>query len=158
MIDPFEYEKTRSKTSSLNKVTDGGLDTSALDAPLKKLNHFDPNPEFVHYLKKTKPFTEAFQKKVGRVDNSNHNKADFQSEAIGQLGSMSSKYEVKQSVDVMDRSNASVLIGKYLDNAVGFVPRMDETVDSIDNLPVDEPVLQPGITFIDSRKNMATKF
>ena len=158
MIDPFEYDKTRATTKPLNTVTDGGLDTSALDAPLKKLNHFDKVPDFDRFVVGQKPFTDAHQKRLGRVSNLNHSKSDYQSEAIGQLGSKTSEYEVKGDSTITDRANASVLLSRYLDGAVGFVPKVVDTVESIENLPVSEPVLQPGITFIDSRKNMATTF
>jgi hypothetical protein len=157
MIDPFEYEQTRTVARVNKNVTDGKLDDSLVDRPLQKLNNFDKVSEFEHYLVEKKPFTDAYEKRVGRVGGRDNHKSDFQSEAIGQLGSMSSGYEVTPSVDVMVRPNASSLIGSYLDKSVGFVPNMMDTVHPIDNLNVDEPVLQPGITFIDSRKNMATR-
>lgn len=158
MIEPFEYEKTRSKPTIKEGVTDGGLDTSMLDRPLKKLNHFDPTPEFEHYRAAQAPFSKAFQERVGRVDSRDTNKADFQSEAIGQLGSLNSEYNVTGYNDLESRANASVLISRYLDKSVGFVPDLMETVESVENIKVDAPALQPGITFIDSRKNMAAQF
>ena len=158
MIEPFEYEKTRCEARIRENVTDGGLDTSLLDRPLKKLNHFDSVPEFEHYRERNAPFTKAHQERVGRVSSTEEHKADQQSEAIGQLGSMNSGYDVSPSVDVMNRPNASSLIHSYLDRDVSFVPQMVNTMEPIENMAVDEPALQPGISFIDSRKNMATRF
>jgi len=158
MIEPFEYEKTRTKTHVRESVTDGGLATSLLDRPLKKLNHWDPTPDFEHYLEKEEPFSKAFQQRVGRVEPRENKKADFQSEAIAQLGSINSGYEVSSYSDLESRANASVLIGQYLDRTVGFVPEIMNTVESVENIKADDPVLNPGISFIDSRKNMATRF
>jgi hypothetical protein len=158
MIEPFEYEKTRSEPRIRENVTDGGLDTSLLDRPLKKLNHFDPTPEFERYLAEQEPFSKAHRERVGRVEPRENKKGDFQSEAIGQLGSMNSGYDVTPFGDLESRPNASVLIGNYLDRTVSFVPEMVNTVESVQNIKVDDPVLQPGISFIDSRKNMATRF
>jgi hypothetical protein len=158
MIEPFEYEKTRSEPKIRENVTDGGLDTSLLDRPLKRLNHFDPTPEFEQYLAEQEPFSKAHRERVGRVDPRDNKKADFQSEAIGQLGSMNSEYAVTTFDDLEKRANASVLISNYLDKSVGFVPDMMNTVESVENIKVDAPVLQPGISFIDSRKNMSTRF
>lgn len=157
MIEPFEYEKTRSEASLRENVTDGGLDTSVLDRPLKRLNNFDSTPDIVHYREKSAPFTKAHQERVGRVSGREEHKSDQQSESLGQLGSLSSGYEVAPGPEVMNRPNASSLIHSYLDRDVSFVPQMTNTMEPIENMSVQEPALQPGITFIDSRKNMATR-
>jgi hypothetical protein len=57
-----------------------------------------------------------------------------------------------------ERASASQLLGQYLDRSVNFLPQMLDPEESITNLRVHEPVLQPGISFIDSRKNVATRF
>lgn len=158
MIEPFEYEKTRSKGTVRENVTDGKLDSSLLDRPLKALNHFDATPEFEHYAAGNAPFTKAHQERVGRVDANENHKAEQQSEAIAQLGSLVAGYDVAGADRVMNRPSASSLIATYLDRQVSFVPQFHETEESIDTIRVSEPVLQPGISFIDSRKNKATSF
>jgi len=159
MIEPFEYERTRPKVSiSENKVEDSRLETSLLDSQLENLNNFNPKGENQKFVEEQAPFSKAFQERVGRVLNENHNKSHYQSEAIAQLGSMNSEYDVSEFRNLKSRDNASVLMSRYLDSDVDFVPKMLSTVHSVDNLSPDEPVLSPGITFIDSRKNMATKF
>lgn len=156
MIEPFEYEQKHIKPVISENVTDGALDTSVLDRPIKKLNNFSKVPDFEEYLAKVAPFTKAHQEEGGRVKGSDNNKADFQSEAITQLGSMVSGYDTVEAVE--DERNASQRIHAYLDTEVDFTPNFMETTHPIDNVGVDEPVLQPGISFIDSRKNKATRF
>jgi len=157
MIEPFEYEKTRVETSiPAGRVKNDSLDTSAHDKPLGKLNHFDKTPEDEHFLRDQRPFTKHFQEEFGRVDEKENNKADFQTEVWGAEGSMNDQYDVTQAS--ARRENASVLISRYLDSAVTYVPEMKNTVKPIDMLGIKEPVLQPGISFVDSRKNMAVHF
>lgn len=157
MIEPFEYEKTRAEPKIReSKVENDRLDSSAYDHALGKLNHFDKTPQDEHFLRMQRPFTEHFQDEFGRVKGKENNKADFQSEVWGAEGTMNSGYEVTQGD--MKSENASSIIHKYLDSSVSFVPDMMETVQSIDNLPAHEPALQPGISFVDSRKYMATRF
>lgn len=156
MIEPFEYEKKHLKPRVTSGLTDGGLDTSLLDRPLQKLNHFSKEDDFTSYLEASVPFTKAHQERVGRVHASDNNKSDFQSEAIAQLGSLVSGYDTVGE-EVRDM-NASQRLHNYLDREVGFIPTFHETIEAIDNVKVDEPVLQPGITFVDSRKNVATRF
>jgi len=156
MIEPFEYEKKHMKPSVTEGVTDGGLDTSLLDRPIQKLNNFSRVSDFDHYLSESSPYTKAHQERVGRVHEEENNKSDFQSEAIAQLGSLVSGYDtVKED---MGDGNASEKLHKYLDREVGFIPTFRETIQPIENVKVDEPVLQPGISFVDSRKNVATGF
>lgn len=158
MIEPFEYEKTRSKRDVRENVTDGKLDSSLLDRPLKRLNHFDGVSEFDRYAAASAPFTKAHQERVGRVGENESHKADQQSEAIGQLGSLDAGYDMTGAELGKERSNASQLLSQYLDRTVNFLPQMRDPEESITNLRVHEPVLQPGISFIDSRKNVATRF
>jgi len=159
MIEPFEYEKTVSQVNMREgAVKNDLLDVSTLDKPLHKLNNFKRKAEHASFLEVQKPFTESFQKEVGRVKEGNKNKAFFQDESIATRGSMVSGYDTREMKGVVDRENASVLISRYLDSEVGYVPPVMETVDSIANLRASEPVLVPGISFIDSRKNMATQF
>ena len=157
MIEPFEYEQKHLKPSVTQGVTDGGLDTSLLDAPIKKLNNFSKVSDFDRYLDSVQPYTKAHQERVGRVSARDNNKSDFQSEAITQLGSLVSGYAT-ESGDVDGGGNASSRIHTYLDREVGFTPSFMETIHPIDNVKVDDPVLQPGISFVDSRKNLATRF
>ena len=56
------------------------------------------------------------------------------------------------------KESASVLIHRYLDGEVQYVPEMKDTVKPVTNIKVTDPVLQPGISFVDSRKNMAVHF
>ncbi len=160
MIEPFELEKNRTDaTLGVGEVTDGNLDTSILDRPLKRLNNFDPTDPFERYLREQEPYTRAHQDRVGRVPGRNDHKSDFQGEEqIGERGTLVSEYDMVEGGGGGRRENASVLIHNYLDSEVGYVPSMMETIHPITNLKVDEPVLEPGITFIDSRKNMATRF
>lgn len=157
MIEPFEYEKTRIETSiPTGKLKSDSLDTSRYDRPLGKLNHFDKTPEAEHFLRREAPFTKHFQEEFGRVESKENNKADYQSEVWGAEGSMNAQYDV---TDVASkRENASVLIHRYLDEFVSYVPEMKDTVNPIDRIRIGEPVLQPGISMVDSRKNMATSF
>ena len=156
MIEPFEYEKKHMKPTVTEGVTDGGLDTSLLDRPIQKLNNFSGVSDFDRYLDMTSPYTKVHQNQVGRVNAEENNKSDFQSEAIAQLGSLVSGYETVGE-EVGD-ANASQRLHKYLDKEVVFTPAFKETIDAIDNVKVDDPVLQPGISFVDARKNLATKF
>lgn len=156
MIEPFEYEKKHIKPKVTEGVTDGGLDTSLLDRPIQKLNNFSGVPDYERYLSETSPYTQAHQERVGRVRAEENNKSDFQSEAIAQLGSLVSGYETVG--EDMGESNASQRLHSYLDREVGFIPEFRETIKPIENVKVDEPVLQPGISFVDSRKNVATRF
>ena len=156
MIEPFEYEKKHIKPVVANKVTDGGLDTSLLDTPIKKLNNFSGVSDFDRYLDETRPYTQAHQERVGRVGDRDNHKSDFQSEALAQLGSLVSGYDTVG--EESGSQNASMRIHSYLDKEVGFTPSFMETIHPIENVKVDDPVLQPGISFVDSRKNVATKF
>ena len=158
MIEPFEYEKKHMKPVVSENITDGGLDTSLLDAPMKKLNNWSKVPDFESYIADTQPYTRAHQEHVGRVMDGDNNKSDYQSEAISQLGSLVSGYDTKGGAVAESGGNASNRIHTYLDKEVGFIPRFMETIDSINNVKIDDPVLQPGISFIDSRKNVATRF
>jgi len=159
MIEPFEYEKTRTQTSiGESSVKNDRLDTTVLDKQLNNLNNFKSKSEYQSFLEAQRPYTEKHQKSMGRVSDMNKHKAFYQDEAIATRGSMVSDYETRGEGDVLNRENASVLIGRYLDNEVRYVPPQMMTVDSIDNIRISEPALQPGITFIDSRKNMATTF
>ena len=157
MIEPFEYEKTRHEVNiNENKVKNDRLDTSLHDSALGKLNHFDSVPESEHFLRKQTPFTKAYQEDVGRVMDKNSNKAEYQDEVWGTKGSMNSGYDV--TLGTKKKESASVLIHRYLDGEVQFVPEMLDTVKPISNIKVTDPVLQPGISFVDSRKNMAGHF
>ena len=149
MIEPFEYEKTRIETSiKPGRVKNDYLDKSRLDHPLGKLNHFDKVPEDEHFLRN--------QEEFGRVSVVENNKSDFQSEVWAAEGSMNAEYAVTNTTAV--KENASVLIHRYLDSDSHFVPEMKNTVNPIELLRIDEPALQPGISFVDSRKNMAVHF
>lgn len=157
MIEPFEYENTKSQVNLRDStVKNDRLDASALDAPLRKLNHFKQKAEHQSFQETQHPFTQSFQKEVGRVRDGDRHKSHFQDEAIASRGSLVSGYDVLHQNNVMERENASVLISKYLDGQVQYVPPMMEVVKSVENIKSSDPVLQPGITFIDSRKNMAT--
>jgi hypothetical protein len=158
MIDPFEYEKNKTQVNIRDSaVKDDRLDVSVLDRPLQKLNHFESESEHSKFLRKEKPFTNVFEKEVGRVPDRDTHKSAYQGEGIGQKGSMVSEYDTVETMDVGDRENASVLIHKYLDKEVNYVLPMLNTIDSVENIRVTAPIMTPGITFIDSRKNMATR-
>ena len=158
MIEPFEYENTKTQVKMRDStVKNDRLDESSLDTQLRKLNHFKQKAEHQSFLDTQKPFSKAFQDRVGRVSESDSHKAFFQDESLASKGSMVKDYETKESKEAMSRENASVLISRYLDSEVSYVPSMLNTVESVENIKVSDPVLQPGITFIDSRKNMATK-
>lgn len=159
MLEPFEYEKTRSDVSIReSKVQDGSLDTSLLDSQLENLNNFSKISENEKFLRDQAPFTKSFQEEFGRVTNDNVHKSHFQSEAIAQLGSITSEYDINEFRNLKSRDNASVLISNYLDKEVGFVPGMLSTVNPVEKIKIDDPIMSPGISFIDSRKNMATHF
>lgn len=157
MIEPFEYEKTKSQVEMRDStVKSDSLETSPLDSQLRILNNFKAKDEHQTFLEGQRPFTDSFQKEVGRVKEGNSHKSFYQDEAIAARGSMVSDYDVVGS-SVSGRETASVLISKYLDSQVSYVPPQMVTVNGIDNLRTTEPVLQPGITFIDSRRNMAAR-
>lgn len=159
MIDPFEYEQTRSEVNIReSKVERDSLDTTVLDRALGKLNNFSSRQPHEAFVEEQRPFTQAFQEEFGRVKPLNSAKADYQSEVLGAKGAMNSEYEVSGTQNVMSRENASSLIHKYLDRQVTYVPPTLETVDPIDKIRIDEPALQPGISFIDSRKYLASRF
>jgi len=159
MIEPFEYEKTNSKVKvHESTVKNDDLDESLLDRQLENLNHFQGRSEDAMFLEKEKPFTNAFQDQFGRVTKVNENKSHWQSEAIAARGSIASEYSVASFRNGGERQSASVLIGSYLDREVNHLNPMMETVMPVENIRLQDPVLQPGITFIDSRKNKATTF
>ena len=159
MIDPFEYEQTRTDAPIReNKVERDSLDTSTLDRALGRLNNFSSKPQHESFVEEQAPFTAAFQEEFGRVQPLNMAKSDYQSEVLGTKGVMHADYDVSETRNVVSRDNASMLIHKYLDKDVGYTPPVLETVEPVDRLRIDEPVLQPGISFIDSRKNMAVHF
>jgi len=159
MIDPFEYEQTRTDAPIReSKVERDSLDTTILDRALGRLNNFSSKPQHESFVEEQAPFTAAFQEEFGRVQPLNMAKSDYQSEVLGTKGAMHSDYDVSESRNVVSRDNASMLIHKYLDKDVGYTPPVLETVEPVDRLRIDEPVLQPGISFIDSRKNMAVHF
>lgn len=158
MIEPFEYEQTKTQVNLRESVVKNDhLDETMLDRPLRKLNHFKKKAEHESFLDLQRPFTTAFEKSVGRVKDSDNAKSHFQDEFLASKGSMVTDYETKESEGVLNRENASVLIGRYLDSQVQYVPPIMDTVNSVENIKASDPVLQPGITFIDSRKNMATR-
>lgn len=158
MIEPFEYEQTKSQVAIRDStVKNDRLDESALDTPLRKLNHFKKKSEHQSFLDLQRPFSNAFEKSVGRVQDSDNAKSHFQDEFLASKGSMVTDYDTRESKEVMDRENASVLIAHYLDKQVQYVPPIMDTTKSVENIKASDPVLQPGITFIDSRKNMATR-
>jgi len=158
MIEPFEYEKTKTQVKMRDStVKNDRLDVSALDKPLRKLNHFKEQTEHQTFLDTQKPFSKAFQDSVGRVKEVDSHKSFFQDESLASKGGMVKDYETRESKEAMSRENASVLLSRYLDYEVSYVPSMLNTIDSVENIKVSDPVLQPGMTFIDSRKNMATK-
>jgi hypothetical protein len=157
MIEPFEYEKTRHEVSIReNKIENDKLDTSLHDRALGKLNHFDSVPENERFLAGQAPFTKAYQEDVGRVKERNNNKSEYQDEVWGTKGSLNSGYDV--TMGQKKKESASVLIHRYLDGEVQYVPEMKDTVKPVTNIKVTDPVLQPGISFVDSRKNMAVHF
>lgn len=159
MIDPFEYEQTRSKVSIReSKVERDDLDSTVLDRALGKLNNFSTKPQHDAFVEAQRPFTAAFQEEFGRVKMGNMAKSDYQTEVLDTKGAMHSEYDVSVLKQVESRDNASTLIHKYLDSEVQYTPPTLDTVDAIDSVRIDEPVLQPGISFIDSRKNMAVRF
>lgn len=159
MIDPFEYEQTRTDVSIReSKVERDTLDTSVLDRALGKLNNFSRRGEHEEFVERQAPFTKTFQEDFGRVAPLNTAKSDFQSEALATKGSMNAEYNLTEQRNIVSRDNASVLIHKYLDKDVDYVPPVLESVAPLDRVKIDEPVLQPGISFIDSRKNMAVRF
>jgi hypothetical protein len=159
MIDPFEYEQTRTDAPIReNKVERDSLDTSTLDRALGRLNNFSAKSQHDVFVGEQAPFTKVFQEDFGRVQPLNMAKSDYQSEVLGTKGTMHADYDVSESHNVVSRDNASVLIHKYLDKEVGYTPPVLETVEPVARLRIDAPILQPGISFIDSRKNMAVTF
>ena len=158
MIEPFEYEKTKTQVNLRDStVKNDTLDESSLDTQLRKLNHFKKKGEFDSFLETEKPFTSNFKDRIGRVKEGDRNKSFYQDENVAARGSMVTDYETREMSNVIDRESASVLISRYLDSEVGYVPPRMETVDAVENIKASDPVLTPGITFIDSRKNMATR-
>lgn len=155
MIDPFEFEKTihEVKTKGVS-VKSSQLYSSHQDTNLRKLENFEKKHPAVTFAEEHKPFSMAFHDKVGRVPQRDDVKALYQEEALAQKGSLVDEYDVATNGSALDREAASVILSRYLDDRVDYVLPIQDVAGNVRNMKADRPALYPGITSVDSRKNM----
>ena len=155
MIEPFEFERTihEVKTKGVS-VKSSELYTSHQDTNLRKLKNFEKKHPAETFLEQHEPFTQAFRENVGKVPQRDDAKALYQEEALAQKGSLVDEYEVSTNGSALDREGASVILSRYLDARVDYVLPIHDVAGHISNMKADRPALYPGITSVDSRKNM----